>query len=98
MGDALRIASERQAYILTDNATWLFLRNTLELEILSSGDPRLVNSYVVIRVANAGNAAGAQSFADWILSSAAQREIGSFRRAELGEALFIPTAADTAAR
>jgi tungstate transport system substrate-binding protein len=95
MGDALRVASERQAYILTDNATWLFLRNTLELETLSSGDPRLVNSYVVIRVANASNAAGAEAFADWITSDAAQREIGGFRRAELGEALFQPVAQDS---
>jgi tungstate transport system substrate-binding protein len=93
MADALRIASERRAYILTDNATWLFSRAALELESLSSSDPRLINRYVVIRVANALNPEGAEAFANWIVSAEVLRVIGEFKREELGEALFIPEAA-----
>jgi tungstate transport system substrate-binding protein len=92
MADALRIASERQAYILSDNATWLFLRATLDLEVVSSGDERLVNRYMIIRVANARNAAGATAFADWLLDPVVQAVIGEYRRAEIGESLFIPEA------
>jgi tungstate transport system substrate-binding protein len=90
MADALRIASERQAYILTDNATWLFARSALQLEPLSSGDDRLVNRYSVIRVQHARNAEGATAFADWLLTPDILRVIGEFRRAEVGQALFIP--------
>jgi len=96
MADALRIASQRRAYILTDNATWLFARRSLELEGMSSGDPRLINRYVVIRVANALHAEGALAFADWITTPEVQRIIGDFKQQELGAPLFIPAATDSA--
>jgi len=98
MGDALRIASERQSYILADNATWLFLRGSLDLLVLSSGDDRLINHYSVIRVADARNVEGAAAFADWLLEPDVQSMIGEFRRAEVGQSLFIPEAASVTSR
>jgi tungstate transport system substrate-binding protein len=98
MGDALRIAAERQSYILADNATWLFLHGTLDLDVLSSGDERLINRYSVIRVADARNAEGAAAFADWLLQPDVQTVIGEFRRQEVGQSLFIPEAAGVTTR
>jgi len=98
MGDALRIASERQSYILSDRATWLFLQGTLDLEVLSSGDERLINRYSVIRVADAQNAAGAAAFADWLLEPDVQMLIGAFRRQEIGQSLFVPDASPVTTR
>lgn len=92
MGDALRVASERGAYILTDIATFLYARDRLDLEILSQGDERLINTYSVIRVANAANAAGARVFADWIMTERAQRLIAEFGSDRLGQPLFVPAA------
>ncbi len=34
MGDTLKIASEKAGYTLTDRATYLALKDTLDLEIL----------------------------------------------------------------
>jgi len=90
MGEALGIASQRQAYILSDIATWLFVHGGLELEILSRGDPRLLNPYSVIRCAQAGNPAGAEDFAEWLVGDEAQTLIGRFGRSTVGEPLFVP--------
>ncbi|MGH7473662.1 MAG: substrate-binding domain-containing protein, partial [Candidatus Methylomirabilales bacterium] len=45
MGATLGIASQKQAYTLTDRATFLNLQKTLGLEILLEGDPVLLNPY-----------------------------------------------------
>jgi len=90
MGDALRVASERGAYILTDIATFLYARDHLDLTIQSRGDERLINAYSVIRVTNAANAEGARVFADWITSDTAQQLIAEFGRDRLGQPLFVP--------
>ena len=50
MGDVLNMASEQQAYTLSDRATYLALRDNLNLEILVEGDERLFNPYGVIAV------------------------------------------------
>jgi len=90
MGEALGIASQRQAYILSDIATWLFVRGGLDLEILSRGDARLLNPYSVIRCAQAANPAGAEAFAEWLVGDEAQALIGRFGLSNVGEPLFVP--------
>ena len=45
MGATLHIASERQAYTLTDIATYLTQRKSLELDLMVQGDPALNNVY-----------------------------------------------------
>lgn len=102
MGETLRVASEKAAYTLSDRATFLTQRGSLELEVLGEGDPGLLNVYHVIELTTkAGErvrADGARAFADWIVAPAAQRLIGEFGRAKYGRPLFTPDAgADEAA-
>jgi len=92
MGDSLTLASERQAYILADRATFLALKDNLELEIIVEGDPAMFNQYGVIPVTDAANLDGGQAFADWIVSQDAQDIIAEFGVDEFGEPLFIPNA------
>jgi tungstate transport system substrate-binding protein len=97
MADALHLASERGAYILSDRGTWLFTRSTLDLDIMSEGDPRLLNQYSVTRVTNAHNAEGARRFIEWITGADGQTVIGRYGRDITGEPLFVPNAGKPAA-
>ena len=58
MADALRIASEREGYTLSDRATYLNLKEGLQLVVVVEGDKVLFNQYGVIPVTDATNAAG----------------------------------------
>jgi tungstate transport system substrate-binding protein len=90
------VASEKGGYTLSDRATYLAQRDTLELEVLSEGDPGLLNVYHVIEMTTkAGDRVqpdGARAFADWIVAPPAQRLIGEFGRAKFGQPLFTPDA------
>lgn len=90
MADVLRIASERQAYTLTDRATFTALQAALRLRILFEGDAALANPYSVITVRGASNAAGARAFAEWLIGSEGQAVISRFGRDKFGHPLFIP--------
>lgn len=96
MGATLKIASEKVGYTLTDRATYLHLREVLELDILVQGDPVLKNIYHVMVVnpeKHPGvNAAGATAFADFLASVATQRAIGEYGKDQFGEPLFFPDA------
>jgi tungstate transport system substrate-binding protein len=96
MGATLIITSQKAAYALTDRATYLATRDELELEILSAGDERLVNPYHVITVRSQGsvatNQAGADAFADFIVSRAAQTIIAGFGVKRFGQPLFFADA------
>jgi tungstate transport system substrate-binding protein len=98
MADALRIASERGAYILSEPATWLMLRSELALELVFAGDSILLNAYAVLRSPKARNREGALVFAAWITSAGAQGLIGRYGSQRSPEALFIPTAFPDSAR
>jgi tungstate transport system substrate-binding protein len=63
MALALRHADERAAYTLSDEATAWQFQKQLALEILLSGDPRLLNTYAVI---HRGHDDAAISFAAWL--------------------------------
>lgn len=88
MGDVLKMASEQGAYTLTDRATYLTLKDTLDLEILVEGDKALFNQYGVIPVTDATNAEGAQAFMDWILSDG-QSVINEYGVEKFGAPLFV---------
>ncbi len=96
MGATLKIASEKAAYTLTDRATFLANKSTLQLEILVEGEKSLLNIYHVI-VVNPGNCpkvnnTGAIAFADYVVSAEAQNLIGSFGTQKYGQPLFTPDA------
>ncbi|NPA91260.1 MAG: extracellular solute-binding protein [Chloroflexi bacterium] len=92
MGATLRIASEKGAYTLTDRATYLNLHDTLTLQILVEGDPRLYNVYHVI-VVNPDknpniNVEGARAFVDFLTSPQVQDIIRSYGVDKFGQPLF----------
>ena len=96
MGETLRVASEKGAYTLTDRATYLAQKNTLQLEILVQGDKALLNIYHVITVNPqkwpAVNSAGADAFVRFILSEQAQKKIAEFGIQQFGAPLFFADA------
>jgi tungstate transport system substrate-binding protein len=96
MGETLRVASEKGGYTLYDRATFLAQRETLGLQVLSEGDPGLLNVYHVIEMTpKAGERVqpdGAKAFADWLVSAPAQQRIGTFGQAKFGQPLFFPDA------
>jgi tungstate transport system substrate-binding protein len=96
MGATLRVADQKAGYTLSDRATYLAQRDTLRLQILSEGDPSLLNVYHVIEMTTkAGRRVrpdAAKAFADWIVSAATQQRIGEFGKAKFGQPLFTPDA------
>lgn len=98
MGATDIMASELQAYTLTDDGTYLTNRAKLDLEILVEGDSVLVNHYSVIRVNperfSGVNAAGARALEDFLTSPATQTMIGDFKKEAFGRSLYIPEATD----
>lgn len=92
MGETLTIASQKQAYTLSDRGTYLATGN-LDLRIISEGQQELFNPYHVIVVRHSGTNVGcARQFAQWIVSAATQQEIGSFGVKQYGQRLFVPDA------
>lgn len=92
MGDTLQVASDKQGYTLSDRATFLSMKDALDLEILREGDKDLLNQYGVSVVKGAKNQPGGQAFADWIASTEGQKVIGEFGVEKYGQQLFIPNA------
>ena len=96
MADVLKIADEKGAYTITDRATYLSMRDNLELDVIIEGDKNLFNQYGIIPVNpeknDKINAEGAKIFMDWILSEDTQKLIGEFGVEEFGMPLFVPNA------
>ena len=96
MGDTLRIALETQGYTLSDRATYLAQKDTLDLEILVEGDASLFNVYHVIPINPekfpAVIAEGGKAFADFMVSEEIQSVIGEFGKEKFGSPLFFPDA------
>ncbi|MFQ6019453.1 MAG: substrate-binding domain-containing protein [Dehalococcoidia bacterium] len=95
-GTNLFIASDKDAYALSDDSTFAVLRKRLDLEILVS-DPELVNVYSVI-VVNAArhrqvNEEPARAFLAFMTSSRAQEIVRRFGLEEFGRPLFEPVPA-----
>jgi len=92
MGETLKITSEKAGYTLVDRATYLSMKDAVDLVILREGDKDLLNQYGVIVVTGAKNEAAGQAFADWIVSPEGQKVVEQFGVAKYGEPLFIPNA------
>lgn len=96
MADTLKIASEKAGYTLTDRATYLALKDTLDLEILFEGDKALLNVYHVMQVNPEKfdniNAEGAKAFVEFMVAEDTQKVIGEFGVDKFGQPLFFPDA------
>ena len=96
MAQALRIATEKRAYTLTDRGTFLAQRKRLDLVPLVEGDPALLNRYAVILLDPEKyphlNHEAARRFADFLRRADVQKTIGEFGVAEFGQPLFFPDA------
>lgn len=96
MGATLILASEKEAYTISDRATYLANQSPLDLDILVEGDPVLLNIYHVIVVNSQKwpkiNLAGAQAFANFLVSANVQELIGKFGVEKFGQPLFFPDA------
>ena len=95
MGAVLQMAYEKDAYTLTDRATYLSMKDKLPLEILCEKSDKLYNQYGVIKVnpeKHQINDKEAQKFVDWIISDKAQKLIEDFGKEKFGQSLFIPNA------
>lgn len=93
MGDTLMMASEKQAYTLTDLATFLSMKDKLDLEVLVSASEDLRNDYSVIvinpqKVANV-HSDTATRFETWMTSQKALDLIAEYGKDTYGEALFF---------
>lgn len=98
MSPTLRVASQRQAYVLTDEATLAQLSPALAVGVLYAGDAALMNTYAVsvlttVRLANADTAL---TFARWLAEGAGQRHIDGFLIH--GRQVFFPWPASASAR
>ncbi len=96
MGEVIQMADEVMGYTLSDRATYLSMKDKLDLQIATEGEPRLFNQYGVIAVNpdknDKINNEAAEIFVDWILSKETQELISEFGKEQYGESLFIPNA------
>lgn len=96
MGASMTVASEKQAYILTDRATYLANKDNYQLEVLVEGEPGLLNVYHVITVNpekwTEMNYEGALAFANFMVASKTQAVISEFGKDKFGQPLFFPDA------
>ena len=92
MGPTLVIADEKNAYVLTDQGTWLKRRDSLRLKSLVEGTEDLRNPYAVMVVNperhSAINDELTSAFADFLISEQAQKLIADYR--VNGQPLFYP--------
>ena len=91
MGAALNIASGKNAYILSDRASWLNFGNKGDLALLFSGDPALFNQYAYLPVSTEIHAHVEGQLAarleKWLTSNRAKQLINAYSIE--GEQLFV---------
>ena len=95
MGAVLQMADEKQGYTLTDRATYLSMKDELDLMIVTEKNDLMYNQYGVIMVNPEKypiKEAEVQEFIDWILSERGQKLIAEYGVEEYGQSLFIPNA------
>ncbi|MHB8165001.1 MAG: ABC transporter substrate-binding protein [Methanoregula sp.] len=94
MGETLQMASEKGAYTLTDEGTFLAYKNNLNLVPVVSKGASLLNIYSVMTVYNDKQPADkiqmANNFVNFLIDPQTQKEIGAFGVDKYGKSLFIP--------
>jgi tungstate transport system substrate-binding protein len=96
MADTLHVASQKAAYTLSDDGTYLSQRATLALVPLVQDAKDLRNVYHVIVVKplpdRVANQPGGEAFAAFVTSAAGQRIIAAYGRERFGRPLFTADA------
>jgi len=96
MADTLHVASQKAAYTLTDDGTFLSQRATLSLVPLVEDAKDLRNVYHVIVVKplpnHVSNEAGGEAFARFVTSVDGQHIIATYGQEKFGRPLFTPDA------
>ncbi len=102
MGATLLVADQRNAYTLTDRATYLAYRQRLRLVPVLENDPTLLNvyhGYIVNPAKHAGVKTDlARTWVNFLVAPATQRLIGQFGKARFGQPLFVADAGKTVAQ
>ncbi|MCT8976733.1 substrate-binding domain-containing protein [Clostridium sp. CX1] len=95
MGAVLQMAKEMNAYTLTDRATYLSMKDKLDLVIVTEKNDKLYNQYGVIKLnpeKHKIKEKEADEFINWIISDSTQKIIAEFGKDKYGQSLFIPNA------
>ncbi|MBU7006604.1 substrate-binding domain-containing protein [Phosphitispora fastidiosa] len=96
MGATLNVAAEKKGYTLTDRATYLALKENMNLQILLEGDQALLNIYHVMQVNpemfDKVNVEGGKAFVDFMVAPETQEIIKTFGSDKFGQPLFFPDA------
>lgn len=83
MGATLRVADEKNAYVLCDQGTRLGYKTPLRIQAHVAGTDDLKNRYAVVRIAKAkhpeADTASGDRLADWLLSPATAKRIEAFQ-------------------
>jgi tungstate transport system substrate-binding protein len=96
MGPCLLMASEQQAYVLTDISTFLAYKSKLNLVTLVEKDPIFLNVYGAIAInpdkIKTANIKMADNLINWLISDEVQKVLATYGVAEYGRPLFFGTA------
>ena len=94
MGDTLVFSSQKGAYTLTDEGTFLAYKSQLSLVPLITNKPTLLNRYSAIAVNPAKNPnvniVQADRFINWLISPEGMKIVGDYGRDKYGTNLFTP--------
>ncbi len=94
MGSSLNVAVNKNAYILSDRATWIAFNNKKNHIIIVENEPILFNYYGIIPInpekCSKSKIQLSERFINWLLSDQGQVIINSFRRN--GQQLFFGNA------
>ncbi|USG68469.1 extracellular solute-binding protein [Brevibacillus ruminantium] len=90
MGATLQMADEKNAYTLTDEAT--FLSRKMNLQVLKQGDESLLNPYGIIQVKTTSKPDAAEKLIQFFVGEEGQKAISQFGADKYGKGLFVPSA------
>ncbi|MEN6611736.1 MAG: substrate-binding domain-containing protein [Methanoregulaceae archaeon] len=98
MGDTLVMASQKNAYTLTDEGTYLAYKGQLSVVPLVTSGSDLLNRYSAIAVNQAKNPnvneIQADRFINWLISDEGKTLVGDYGVDKYGKSLFTPLTSD----
>jgi len=94
MGDTLQMASEKGAYTLTDEGTYLAYKNNLNLDPIVTQGASLLNIYSAMAVLTSKQPVEkitmANDFINFLISPQTQQDIADYGKDKYGKSLFTP--------